>query len=115
DNEVLRNASSVALAKIGEPAVPSLKRMLGFPAQETVEAAVEALAAIGPPAASAAPELEALAAKSPMSIRLGCLTALARIIGNPERSLNIIAGALGHDDPAIRKSAVEKIAGLGAA
>jgi HEAT repeat protein len=113
DSETLRNASSIALARIGESSVPSLKIMLQFSRPETVEAAVEALAVIGPPAASAAPELEALAARSPLPFQLACIAALARITGDPERGMPEIVNALEHEDPVIRKTAAEKIAMFG--
>jgi HEAT repeat protein len=108
----LRDAAAVALAKIGEAAVPSLRLMLQFSAPETVAAAVGALAFIGPPAAATAPELEALAARSPQALRLACAAALARVTGDPRRGLPVLLEALGGRDPQARKTAAEKISEL---
>ncbi len=113
DDESLRNAASIALGKIGEPAVPSLRIMLQFANPAAVAAAVGSLAMIGPPAASAVPEIEALAARSSFDIQLSCASALCRITGSPERGLSLLANALGNADSLIRKTAAENIALLG--
>jgi HEAT repeat protein len=114
-DEGLRNAGAIALAKIGESAVASLRIMLQFPNPDTVTAAVESLAMIGRPAEAAVPELEALAAKSPLHLQLACAKALSCLTGDPGRGLPILSKALEYPDPLIRKTAAEKIAGLGEA
>ena len=86
-DENLRNAAAVALAKIGVAAVPSLRIMLQFSNTETIAAAVESLAIIGRPAEAAVPELQALAARSPLPLQLACAAALCRLTGDPERGL----------------------------
>jgi HEAT repeats len=93
--------------------VPSLRLILPLSDPGAVAAAVDALAMIGRPAEAAVPELEALAAKSPLQLQLACAAALSCVTGDPERGLPILLKALGDSDPLVRKAAVEKIAGLG--
>lgn len=111
----LRNAAAIALGKTGEAAVPSLRRMLQFPNPETVAAAIESLTMIGPPAAEAVPDIEALAPRLPVQLQLSCAAALACLTGDPLRGFPALSKMLQHPDPLIRKTAAEKISGLGPA
>ena len=113
DDENLRNAASIALAKIGEPAVSSLRIMLQFSIPETVAVSVESLAMIGRPAAAAVPELDALAARSPIQLQLACAAAISSLTGDAARGLPILTNALVSPEPLVRKTAAEKIALLG--
>jgi len=110
--EGLRNAAGVALAKIGAPAVPALCLMLRFSGTDTLAATASALAFIGPPAASAAPELDALAARAPLPLQLACAAALVRTTGDPARGLPILLRAHAAPDPDVRKLAIERIGEL---
>jgi HEAT repeat protein len=111
--EALRNAASAALAKIGEPAVPALRRMLRFPNPETVIAALQSLAMIGPPAAAAVSDVDALASRPFPPLRLACAATLACLTGDPARGLPVLLQALGDSDAQVRRTAAEKIGGLG--
>ncbi len=114
-DETLRNAVALALAKIGAPAAPSLRLILSLSDAAAVAAAVEALAMIGRPAEAAVPDLEALAARSLLPLQLACAAALVSLAGDPERGLPMLLNALENPDPQVRKTAVEKMAGLGPA
>ncbi|MDR3719370.1 MAG: HEAT repeat domain-containing protein [Bryobacteraceae bacterium] len=111
-DEGLRTAAGVALAKIGAPAVPALCLMLRFSGPDTLAAAVSALAFIGPPAAAAAPELDALAARAALPLQLACAAALVRITGDPARGLPVLLHARSSPDPAVRQLAIERIGEL---
>jgi HEAT repeat protein len=114
-DETLRKAAGIALAKIGEPAVPALRLILPLSNHEAVSAAVDALALIGRPAESVVRELDALAVTSPPKIQLACAAAISNITGDAERGLPILIKALEGPDPSIRQTAAEKIAALGTA
>ena len=114
-DENLRNAAAVALAKIGEAAVPSLRIMLQFPNTEAIAAAVDSLAIIGRPAENAVLDMQALAAGAPLPLQLACAAALGRLTGDPGQGLPILSKALENHDPLVRKMAAEKIAVFGAA
>jgi len=111
----LRNAATVSLAKIGATAVPSLRLVLPTSSPEAVAAAVDALAMIGRSAEAAGPELQALSVNSPLQLQLACAAAISRVTGDPERGLPVLVNALENRDPLIRKTAIEKMALLGAA
>lgn len=115
EDATLRKAATVALAKIGEPAVPSLRILLQFSNPDTVAAALEAFAVIGRPAAPAAAEIEALADRFPGGVQLECAAALCSLTGNPQRGLPLLINALGNLDPLLRSAAAEKIAMLSTA
>jgi HEAT repeat protein len=115
EDESLRKAATVALAKIGEPAVPSLRILLQFSNPQPVAAAIEALAMIGRPAAPAAAEIEAAAARFPAGVQLNCAAALCCLTGNPERGLPLLIRALGNSDRLLRAAAAEKIGMLATA
>jgi HEAT repeat protein len=110
--ESLRGAASVALGKIGPAAATALQVMLRFPNADAVAGAVSALALIGPPGAAAIPDLDALALRSPVPLKLSCAAALVRTSGDPKRGLPMLQRALADPDPAVRKLAVERIGEL---
>ena len=114
-DETLRKAAGIALAKIGDPAVPALRLILPLSNHEAVAAAIDALAMIGRPAESVLPDLEGLAATSPPKLQLACAAAISSIAGDPQRGLPVLTMALENPDPSVRKTAAEKIAALGVA
>ena len=87
--------------------------MLQFKDPATVTAAVGSLAMIGRPAETCVPDLEALAARSTLSLQLACAEALCCLTGQQERGLPLLLKLLEHPDPLLRKTAAERIAGLG--
>ena len=115
-DETLRNAAAIALAKIGEAAVPSLRRMLQFPNPETVAAAIGSLTMIGLPAAEAAPDIEALAPQfARCSFNWPALQRLPALRAIRHAAFPALSKMLQDPDPRIRKTAAEKISGLGPA
>src|SRR5450759_5099622 len=110
-----RTAASVALAKIGAPAAASLRLLLRFTNPVVVEAAVSALAFIGPGAAEAIPDLESLATGASVPLQLALAAALVRTSGDPARGLPILLRFTGDADPVVRKKALDRTGELGAA
>jgi HEAT repeat protein len=113
--EDLRAVASIALAKIGASAVPSLRRMLQFSELPPVIAAVRSLAMIGPPASECLPEVEALGNRRSIPLSLACAVALAAVSGDPSRGIPLLERAASAPDPGLRRDAVEKIGELGPA
>jgi HEAT repeat protein len=112
-DETLRNAAALALAKIGADSVPALRLVLSTSDPGAVSAAIDALTRIGRPAEAAVPDVAALAATAPPQLQLACAAALVCLTGNPDRGLPLLLNALTHEDPLVRKAAVERIAMLG--
>jgi HEAT repeat protein len=110
--ESLRTVASLALGKIGAPAVPSLRLLLKFSDPDVVAAAISSLSMIGTPAAESLGDLEVL---SSGPLQLSCAAAMASVSGDAARGLPVLLRASEHSDPAIRIQALQRITELGAA
>ncbi len=108
EDERLAEAASLALAAIGEPAVPLLRSLLSRQSRAT-RRAIDTLGRIGPPAQSAVDELGALMGVPQDDIRRAALEALGRI---GEASVPLLLKALGM--PQNRSQAATALAQIGA-
>lgn len=111
-DEGLRYQASLALGRIGAPAVPWLERMLQFSDPLALAAAVDGLGHVGPPASHAAPEIQRLGASPNVKLRQSCAAALVKITGNPAAGLPILQRDLYDPDPEVRAAALGRIGEL---
>lgn len=82
----VRSAASLALGKIGAPAVPWLRRMLRVSDPAVTVAAIEALGLVGRPAKDAAEDLRALRASPDPKVQQACGSALEKIGGETPKA-----------------------------
>ena len=113
DDPALRQASMVALSKIGAPVVPVLCKMLQFPQDDVVAAAAHALGLIGTAASKAEHDLKRAAARPHPKLRLTCAEAMVKITGDEGAGLRILTQPLTDPEAASRKAALEAIGKLG--
>jgi HEAT repeat protein len=108
-DDALRFEASYALGQIGAASAPWLQRMLQFSDPAVQGAAVDGLGWVGPPAGPAVPYIQALGASPVVKLRHACAAALVKITGDPGAGVPILQRDLRDPDPAVRRSALERI------
>ena len=109
----LRWHASLALGRIGGPAVPALREMLRSPDAAARSAAIDALAWMGPAVPGAVNEVRRLASPGSPRERLARAAALVRLTGQPAEGMPALLGALGDKDVDTRRTAIQRIGELG--
>jgi len=112
DKDVLRSNASLALSRIGAPAVPSLRLLLRAPDPAVVIAAISALGWIGPPAGDASPDLQQLTTSPDAKTRQACWSSLVKITRNPAAGLPALLLDLRSPEPSLRQASLAHIGEL---
>ncbi len=105
EDDSLRDAAVVALAKIGTPAVPFLQRMLQFSNPAVVDAAKSALNAIGPPDTSVLPALQHQMAHPDPATRKSAVKKTAQLRQSAHPAIPDIVALTRDSDPEVRAEA----------
>jgi HEAT repeat protein len=112
-DERLRSQASLALARIGAPAVPSLRVHLTSSNPDVVAAAADTLGLIGPEAREAVEDMQRQARESPPKSRLKLQTALIKITQDTSSLLPLFLTLLTQTEPEARQDALESLGELG--
>jgi HEAT repeat protein len=112
DKDVLRSSASLALSRIGAPAVLSLRLLLRAPDPAVAISAISALGWIGPVAGDASPDLQQLTTSPDAKTRQACWSSLVKITGNPAAGLPALLQDLRSPDPSLRKGSLVHIGEL---
>jgi HEAT repeat protein len=109
----LRFNASLALGKIGAPAVPSLCEALGNPEATVRIGAADALGYGGAAAKGALPELKSAGAETaPIALRIACAAAIVKISGEAGPGLRLLLAGLADTDPKRRADSLRRIGEL---
>jgi len=102
-----------AISKFGAVAVPALTEALAHPEVGVRKAAAEALASIGPDAASSVAELIGAFEDQVESVRASAGRALVAIIPDTKRQANILIEGFASGDPGVRETATTILCDIG--
>ncbi|MGD9645549.1 MAG: HEAT repeat domain-containing protein [Pirellulales bacterium] len=112
----IRREVVTALAEIGEPAVPELASALGkAKTSPHVNAILAAVAAIGPSAAPAVPEVQHKLADDDSEVRWHAARALASIGAGADNAVPSLVALLGDSEPRVRWHAAHALGKIPAA
>ena len=104
--------ASLALGRIGGPALPALRHALRSPDAAARSAAIDALGWMGPAVPGAVEEVRRLGSPASPRERLASAAALVRLTGQPDQGMPALLRALEDQDAGTRRVAIERIAEL---
>jgi HEAT repeat protein len=115
DEEELRSVAALALGKIGNGAVPALRKLLSSSNASTRIAAAHALGHAGHSAAAALEDLRPLTkGELPPPLRLACAAAAVKISGDSQEGLSVMLDALQSADEPTKLKALQSLRESGA-
>jgi hypothetical protein len=112
EDSELRQISSLALTRIGAPAVPGLHAALPEKTPELRISIVQTLGQIGPPARETIPTLNQLAAGQPAAVLISIACAVIQILQDPQYGLSFLISSAAAE-PALRENIIEQIGMIG--
>jgi HEAT repeat protein len=112
DDPELRQVSSLALARIGAPAVSALHAALPERTIEIRISIVQTLGQIGPPARETIQTLNQLAAGQPIEVLISIACAMIQILQDPQYGLSFLISSAAAE-PALREKIIEQIGIIG--
>ena len=111
--EDLRLNAAIAIGKIGKPAVPALRELLGGTNKDARFYAIWALGWVGPDAADAAPDLIKAMADKDDNIRRKAAYSLGRIAASPKKTIDVLLAAFKDPHEDVRQAASDALAKFG--
>jgi HEAT repeat protein len=108
----LRQVSSLALARIGAPAVPALHAALPERTSEIRISIVQTLGQIGPPARETISTLNQLAAGQPAEVLISIACAMIQILQDPQYGLSFLISSAAAES-ALRENIIEQMGMIG--
>ncbi len=112
-NEDLRLNASIALAKIGKPAIAPVSKLLTDDDADLRFYAVWTIGSIGPDAKSAAPTIIKLMNDKNDSVRRKAAFALGRLAGDPDKTISVLIDAFKDENDDVRQSAGDALSKFG--